>query len=70
MQIIYTMPCRNVPDSSTLVAGTGNKELSILREVERVNFLIMSYQEMLDASFRDVPDLGSKEVSEWCRSAL
>ena len=51
------MSAVNVPDARALVTRAGNQELSVARKVERVNFLIMTRQEVLDAFLCNVPDL-------------
>lgn len=55
------MSAVNVPDARALVTRAGNEELSVARKVERIDFLVVTRQEVLDAFLCNVPDL--QEVS-------
>ena len=56
-QIKHTLPLLNLPYSRRLVAGTGNKESTIPRKVERVDLLHVSLEKMAYAFLLDVPYL-------------
>lgn len=64
------MSAIDIPNPGALVARAGNEELSVPGKVERVDFLIVARQEMLDSFFRNVPDLRgvSLRSSPWKRT--
>lgn len=57
LEIKHTVTAIDIPNPRALVARAGNEELSVPGKVERVDFLIVARQEMLDSFFRDIPDL-------------
>lgn len=54
----------HLPNPSSLVTRTGHEELSISRELEGVDLLLMTGEEMTDALLLDVPNLRSRRESE------
>jgi hypothetical protein len=47
----------DIPDPGALVARARNEELPVPGKVERVDFLVVAREEVLDALLGNVPDL-------------